>query len=55
MQLFDNMNSFTGEEIQYTTFASWVDTTTDKLHVIEMEENYDCSETELKPHMKSKL
>lgn len=31
--LFDNRNSFTGEEIQYTTFASWVDTIIDKLHV----------------------
>lgn len=31
--LFDNRNSFTGEKIQYTTFASWVDTIIDKLHV----------------------
>lgn len=53
--VFDNRSSFTGEEIQYTTFASWVATITDKLHVIEMEENYDCSETELKPHIKSKI
>lgn len=28
---FDNRSSFTGEKIQYTTFASWVDATTDKL------------------------
>ena len=40
-----NSVSFTGEEIQYTTFATWVGTITDKLHVTEMEENYDCSET----------
>lgn len=55
MQLFDNWSSFSGEEIQYTTFASWVDTITDKLRVTEIEENYDCSEIELKTHMKSKI
>jgi len=27
------------------TFGSWEDTIVDKLYAIEMEENYDCSET----------
>lgn len=53
--VFDNRSPFTGEKTQYTTFASSADAITDTFHVIEMEENYDCSKTELKTHMKSKI
>ena len=53
--VFDNRSSFTGEEIQYTTFANWIHTITDQLHVTEMEEKYDCSETELKLHIKTRI
>lgn len=52
--VFGNWSSFSGEEIWYTIFASWVVPITDKNCFIEMEEKYDCSETEPTPHVKPK-